>query len=845
MPENPRHILWLRTDSIGDNVLSASMLPHVRRFFGGAALTVVCQSHIAELYETCPHVDRVITFDKKRACADEEYKAAVIETVRGVGAGLCLNSAYSREPLTDDLALNSGADEIIAFDGDFQNGMTPQLKSRNNPRYTRIIESPHERLPELERHREFLHALGGAAPCADGMDVPPLSPLLWLSPADEAYADVFFADNAVKPERALALFPGAQHHHKVYGGYDAVLAFFKDYDVLILGGDGEREISARLSAAFAKTAGGGRAFDLAGRTTLRQTAALIRRCRAYVGADSAGAHMACAVGAPNVVVLGGGHFGRFFPYSPLTSVVCLPLECYGCGWVCGYDAPHCTASIRADIVAVALRQAIETAAPKPHDATIPPHDAAAATPRVYAQGASLWNPPADGPRWAWFSRMLNPDTVTLLPFGDVPPIGLTQGVARPLRHVVAPPLTQGAACDEQYREAGRDEKYQNGKYLVTAIVSTYNSAEFIGECLEDLVNQSIAGRLEIIVVDAASPQDERSVAAEFQRNNANITYIRTGGRIGIYAAWNMAARLAQGKYLISVSTNDRLRRDACEILSQALEENPEAALAYGDSVLTESPHQSFENHTPCGRYRWPEYSFEDALKNCRVGPHPMWRRSVHDTVGYFDESYAAIGDQEMWLRIGEVFPEMLHVPEVTGLYWVSPEAVSRKGQAPHIEIYDIYRKYQKRYILSIKRRVAADGFKTRPTVWSKAYGGRFMGWVSAAGIAASSRVFGRRPLLVWGAGEGGRVTLEMLASTGVHAWGFIDSDLSKRGRRVSGVTVHGPAILGLLERLGRRPYVVIASMYAPKIRGILDARGYGNRVDYWINIFELGHARNL
>ena len=330
MAENPRHILWLRTDSIGDNILSASMLPHIQRFFDGAALTVVCQSHIGELYDNCPHVSHVVTFDKKRAYEDEKYRAALFKTVRAVGADLCLNSVYSREPLTDDLALNSGAVETVAFDGDFLNGMTPQLRSINNPRYSRIIDSPQERMPEIQRHEEFLRGVG--------METASLSPVMWLSAADEAWADSFFSQNRISAERAIALFPGAQHHHKVYGGYEAVLESFSDYDILILGGRGEREMSARLSSAFNKTGGGGRRFDLAGAATLRQTAALIRRCRVYAGADSAGAHMACAVGVPNVVLLGGGHFGRFLPYSPLTSAVCLPLECYGCGWACRYDA---------------------------------------------------------------------------------------------------------------------------------------------------------------------------------------------------------------------------------------------------------------------------------------------------------------------------------------------------------------------------------------------------------------------------------------------------------------------------------------------------------------------------
>ena len=236
----------------------------------------------------------------------------------------------------------------------------------------------------------------------------------------------------------------------------------------------------------------------------------------------------------------------------------------------------------------------------------------------------------------------------------------------------------------------------NGSPRVTAIVSTYNSEAFIGECLHDLVNQTIFDEIEIIVIDAASPQNEHAVVERFQQDHPNIRYHRTPERIGIYAAWNLAVKMARGEYLISCSTNDRLREDACEILSRTLDDQPEVALTYGNSFLTKVPHQTLDNAELCSMYVWPEYRYETLLDRSMVGPHPMWRRNVHETVGCFDESLVALGDQDFWIRLGEQH-KLLALPDFTGLYLVSEDSLTGNTDLTRVEEERVHAHWGWRY----------------------------------------------------------------------------------------------------------------------------------------------------
>ena len=341
--EGARYIIWLRSDAIGDNVLASSMLPYVKEAYHDARLVMVCQDRVAPLYDACPYVDEVIAYNLQ-LLSNENYRNIITQQVNAYKPDILLNTVYSRDFQSYYLSGISNAQHKIACEGDDCN-FPPELKSDNDRNFTQIIPNNQNCKAELDKHRHFLQAIG--------IETPVLSPQVWLAKKDIALAEKLYSQLDLLPERTLVVFPGALFEQKKYQHFKRVLQGLHGYTLLLMGGDDVKQRCEELCAGYP-----GRAFNLAGKTTILQMAAIIGKARLYIGLDTSGAHVACAVGLPNVVILGGGHFGRFLPYSELTTAVCFLLECYNCRWKCRFSRCHCVDDIRPDAVISAVKYAL-------------------------------------------------------------------------------------------------------------------------------------------------------------------------------------------------------------------------------------------------------------------------------------------------------------------------------------------------------------------------------------------------------------------------------------------------------------------------------------------------------
>ncbi len=393
-----RNLIYVRTDAIGDAILSSPTLECLSKAYFNARITVICQERVAPIYEKCPHVHQIIAFDGQQL-RHPEYCTALWQRLRTVKADLCISGLQSRTNATDFFVAISGAKERIGLHGDLANIESP-LRDEGDLSYTRFIASPDPIKNEISRQKDILHGLG--------IELPLPATKMWTAPEDERAAEAIFAEHQLDPARTIAMWSGAQSRVRDAEQIGLALQEFcqrNGFRVIALGGDQNQDINRSNLSAIPNDP-----VDLTGKTSIRVAAEIIRRCRLAVGVDTSLGHVACAVGTPNVILLGGGHFGRFMPYSPLTTVVCLPIHCYGCRWVCRYERPHCVRDVEPRVITAAIENALERSSSKP---------------RIFAQDRSLWQAGPNRPSWAWFHQYVNRKDVEVIAVG-VHPDGSTR-----------------------------------------------------------------------------------------------------------------------------------------------------------------------------------------------------------------------------------------------------------------------------------------------------------------------------------------------------------------------------------------------------------------------------------
>tara|TARA_Y100000034_G_scaffold132464_1_gene195501 strand:+ start:1115 stop:3094 length:1980 start_codon:yes stop_codon:yes gene_type:complete len=233
---------------------------------------------------------------------------------------------------------------------------------------------------------------------------------------------------------------------------------------------------------------------------------------------------------------------------------------------------------------------------------------------------------------------------------------------------------------------------------VSIITSVYDGDSYIRPFLEDITRQTIFDRCELILVNANSPGKEEDVIREYMKKHSNIIYKKLEKDPGIYGTWNEALKHVTGEYVTNANLDDRKALNSLEKHAMTLMTSPDVGLVYADSLVTDTPNETFENNSANGnRYNFEQFSKEAMLRGNQAHNNPMWRKELHERYGVFEEKYKSAGDWEFFLRCAFDNVKFQKLNDVLGLYYFNPKGVSTDPENfkwKQKEEREIFLKYQ-------------------------------------------------------------------------------------------------------------------------------------------------------
>ena len=306
---SPKNILLIRTDRIGELILTTPAIRAFRKGFPGARITLVVSPASYDAVAGNPSVDSIIKLDPSRDLDSPGKVVRFAALLRGQGYDLA--AIFNPGKAMNVSVFLAGIPRRIGYDRKWGFLLNNRLADRKGL---------------CEKHEvEYNMDLARAAGIKDWAAAPDFT----VTEEDERRAEKTAEDNGIRPgERLIAVHAATSNPEKVwpaerFGRLCAMIEEGLKVRAVLVGGAEETAVSAEVI-----TASGLPLCDLTGKLSLKEFGALLRRSSLLISCDSGPVHISAAVGTPVIALFGeareGGSSRRWGPYGAGHTVIGRP-----------------------------------------------------------------------------------------------------------------------------------------------------------------------------------------------------------------------------------------------------------------------------------------------------------------------------------------------------------------------------------------------------------------------------------------------------------------------------------------------------------------------------------------
>jgi len=196
------------------------------------------------------------------------------------------------------------------------------------------------------------------------------------------------------------------------------------------------------------------------------------------------------------------------------------------------------------------------------------------------------------------------------------------------------------------------DPWDRSKPILSVVIPCYNYGRYIQETLQSLRSQTFTD-FEIVVVDDGSTEDLTLKTLDDLRNGG-IQVLREE-KLNVASALNLGIGEARGRYVCCLAADDTIEPTYFEKSLCLLESNPGVSFAYS-LVKTFGDEKRVWFTEPFDLRLLLEYNYICAAA--------VFRRSIWEAVGGFDQTMDGYEDWDFWIKVGKTRSRGKLIPEI-------------------------------------------------------------------------------------------------------------------------------------------------------------------------------------
>lgn len=205
--------------------------------------------------------------------------------------------------------------------------------------------------------------------------------------------------------------------------------------------------------------------------------------------------------------------------------------------------------------------------------------------------------------------------------------------------------------------------------LVSIITPTFNSANFITECIKSIQAQTHTN-WELLITDDCSNDNTVEVINSFRKEDNRIKLFRLNENSGAGIARNNSIKLASGRFIAFCDSDDRWLPNKLEVQLEYLL-NHNAGFTYSSYYIQN------EEQNQIGKINGPkQISYREILRNNYIG----CLTAIYDTKAMgkmFMPDIRKRQDWVLWIRIIKKLGVVQGISEPLAIYTVRKDSISR------------------------------------------------------------------------------------------------------------------------------------------------------------------------